>query len=94
MSPRTKTITINLTAGIAAIVTVAGAVWGGGVRAVTFADHRYVQTDSFAAYQAGESKRHAVDSLNAAAEYHAIRAMLAGLDSSDRCRRNQTSYCR
>lgn len=86
MSPQAKT-RLNLGALASAIIVFAGALWGSGSKVVTLADARYVRSDSFAVH-------HAVDSLNAAAQFLAIRSMLAGLDSSDRCRRNQTTYCR
>jgi hypothetical protein len=92
MSPRAKTL--NFTALASAIIVIAGAVWGGGSKVVTIADARYVRTDSFVAYRTGEQLRHLRDSTSVDKKLTAIKAILAGLDSSDRCRRNQTSYCR
>lgn len=93
MSPQAKA-RLNLGALGSAIVVVAGFAWGGVPKVLSVADSRWVRNDSFAAYQAGESRRHVVDSLTATAKLLAIQTMLAGLDSSDRCRRKQTNYCR
>ena len=87
MSPRTKTITLNLGAVVGAIAGVTTAVWGGGSKVVTFADARYVRVDSYTV----QRQR---DSLNKLASDHAIVAILMGLDSSDRCRRGQSGSCR
>ena len=93
MSPQSKA-KLNLGAMASAIVVVFGAAWGGGAKVVTIADTRYASRDSFIAYQSGEALRHLRDSTGVEKKLTAIEAFVAGLDSSDRCRRNQKNYCR
>lgn len=92
MTPKQRTI--SLSAIGSAIIVVAGAAWGGGSKAVALADTRYANRDSFANYRKDERLRHALDSTSVRAELVAIKAFVAGLDSSDRCRRGQRGYCR
>lgn len=91
---RSRRISLNLGVAVSGLIAVLGGAWGGGKQVVSIADARYVQTDSFAAFQAGEALRHRTDSLTLVAEMKDVRRYLAGLDSSDRCNRGQRGFCR
>lgn len=93
MSPQAKA-RLNLGALGGAIIAVAGMAWGGSTKAMALADERYANRDTFIAYQAGEALRHLRDSTSVDKKLTAIEVYLANLDSSDRCRRKQTLYCR
>ena len=75
---------------IAAIVSVLFSI---AVGAKAAADSTYVRRDTFALHNATERQSHIRDSLLSAADRREVRALLFGLDSSDRCRRGQTNYC-
>jgi hypothetical protein len=94
MTSKARSVTISLSALISAIIVIGGAAWGGGAKVVALADTRYANRDTFVNYRNDEQLRRALDSTTVRAELVAVRAILAGLDSSDRCRRNQRNFCR
>jgi hypothetical protein len=95
--PQTKrrTWTITLT-GAALLSAVA---WGSQIvapvsSAASAVNQHWVPRDTFDAYQEGLERRQLTDSINHRDEILEIRRMVAGLDSSDRCRRGLRGYCR
>lgn len=93
MSPRTKSVTVSVSA-IGTILVIGGALWTGGSRAITVADTRYVRLEAFRAHRVDEQVQHLRDSTSLRADLVRITSIVAGLDSSDRCRRGQREYCR
>lgn len=94
MTPKNKRVAINVTAIISAAVVVGGWAVHSAPTAVRAIDSRYVHSTDFKAFQQGEHETRLADSLNHEAEVKDIYRMLSGLDSSDRCRRLQTRFCR
>jgi hypothetical protein len=83
------------------LLSIVGAVLGivaalsGAARVVkTTADATYVRRDTFALYQQGVANQRRNDSLNASGALREVFHIVSGLDSSDRCRRGQSGYCR
>lgn len=91
MTPQTKKRVLNVGAIVSATLTIGGMAVKSSAQAL---DGRYVHTDTFAVFQAGEAQWRLRDSLTLAAEMRDMRRMLSGLDSSDRCRRGQREFCR
>lgn len=94
MSPHNRKTALNLGAWTGALVAVVGGAYTGGARVVQMADERYVADSAFVSFQQGLARKFIADSLNAASDLRDMRRMVAGLDSSDRCRRGQTGFCR
>lgn len=95
MTSQSKRKLTNLGIGGAAILAVVG--WGvptGANASLRAVDGRYVRTDTFRVYQQGMREKAITDSTTGAFELREIRHILAGLDSSDRCRRGFRMYCR
>ena len=77
-----------------ALIPIVAALAGAARWVKTSADNTYVRRDTFAAFQAGEALTRQADSLNAAEQTRDVMRLLMGLDSSDRCRRGQSGFCR
>jgi hypothetical protein len=91
MSSRVKLFVKNFGVFIAAALAVLG--WA-ATSGWTTVDRRYVHADEFALLQAGEARQRMIDSVMLASDLRDVRRMLSGLDSSDRCRRHQSEFCR
>lgn len=79
--------------GFWAALVLGAAAWTARAM-ISTVDARYVHTENFTAYQQGQALQHQRDSSSSSNELHDIRAVVFGLDSSDRCRRGYHGYCR
>lgn len=84
----------NISIALTAIGTVAGFVMGATQFITHTADTRYVQRDSFAAYESGTANRKSIDSLTIARDLKEIRAAVARVDTNVLClRKPQNPGC-
>lgn len=82
-----------------AAVPISGAFAGtarlaGNVETRTHAESTFVRRDSMAMYRQAMSSQRYDDSLISAGALREMFHMVSGLDSSDRCHRGMTRYCR
>jgi hypothetical protein len=103
MTPRQKslrnagvTITISSAAFLAAAKIMAPQAKAAIVAPLVIeaASSTFVKTEAFVAYQAGLARKLHDDSIAYSIKVNEVLRMTANLDSSDRCRRGITRYCR